>query len=121
MKFEIRGCWCQCLARMCHAHLFGTESSPSSHRWDHLARRRSCSAPTYEGHDRVKTVTRATAVTEVKPESGEAAATIGLIDCGHKANILRMMLATGSYHVRVSPAETPAAEIRNDGLKGLVV
>ncbi|HYE79362.1 MAG TPA: glutamine-hydrolyzing carbamoyl-phosphate synthase small subunit, partial [bacterium] len=77
--------------------------------------------PGYEGHDLVKTVTRAHAVTELKPDSGADAGTIGLIDCGHKANILRMLLALGPYHVRVYPAEVPAAEIRNDRLKGLVV
>ncbi|MEO7994427.1 MAG: glutamine-hydrolyzing carbamoyl-phosphate synthase small subunit [bacterium] len=77
--------------------------------------------PGYVGRDLVKQVTRVGGAETAYPATPSTAQPIGLIDCGHKANILRMLLEIGGRPVRVYPAEATAAEIRNDHLAGLVI
>jgi len=72
--------------------------------------------PGYVGRDLVREVT-----TALPHQTPAEAGTIGLIDCGHKANILRMLQDHGSHPVRVYAPTVSAAELRNDQLAGLVL
>jgi len=72
--------------------------------------------PGYVGRDMVREVT-----TLLPPYVLPAPGAIGLIDCGHKANILRMLRAHGSHEIRVYSPTVTGAELRNDKLAGLVL
>ena len=94
---------------------------------DDSLRAKATAAPGMAGQDLVKVVTsdRAYDWTEGEPEEFAAAQErpapvyrVAAIDCGIKRNILRLLVDAG-FSVRVFPASTPAAEIREyrpDGL-----